>query len=588
MIKKYGVYFGILFGILSNAGYAQCDTATIYSTTNANAVCFDTVSNVLKCYSNNYPDHSDSYNSPFTAVASDQEYFMCLYPDTAQYFTPLYEETITALGCTETYYFGVSVNGIRYNPNSSEYFQDSSGADVVDWHIEARYIFNNSFGNNGGHINSKGEYHYHDIPVDYFIDSLGIDGNSHSPIVGFAADGLPIYYKYVYQDAYSSTGGVTGLNSGYSLKNGTRPGDGFTAPDGPYTGLYYEDYEYSSTTLDSCNGRYGITPDYPNGTYYYVLTDNYPYIPRCFKGSVLDHSFRSGPPASCPSSNASSDCSTTPASAIVFGCTDPFSCNYDPTATVDDGSCSYDTLSLDTIETCNSYNWQSATYTISGTYYDTLSSASGCDSILGLVLTINNDVIGDTSMVSSCNSYTWQSTTYTSTGVYFDTLSTSSGCDSILTLDLTINNGVIGDTTEVSVCDSYTWQSTSYTTSGFYSDTLSSSNGCDSIISLDLTIGTEVLGDTSTISSCGDYSWQGITYTTSGIYKDTLSTSIGCDSIISLDLTIGNTVTGVTTTISSCDSYTWENTTYSSTGVYYDTINVSSGCDSINSLDLTI
>ena len=59
-------------------------------------------------------------------------------------------------------------------------------------------------------------------------------------------------------------------------------------------------------------------------------------------------------------------------------------------------------------------------------------------------------VSGPIDTVSSCVSYTTISgNTYTSTGTYFDTLQTVSGCDSILTLNLTINNVNTSVTTNV-------------------------------------------------------------------------------------------------------------------------------------------
>jgi hypothetical protein len=70
-----------------------------------------------------------------------------------------------------------------------------------------------------------------------------------------------------------------------------------------------QDYEYieSNSELDDCGGRFAVTPEYPEGTYYYVLTDNWPYIPRCLNGSQVDNSFQIGP--NCTPSNAEESCS---------------------------------------------------------------------------------------------------------------------------------------------------------------------------------------------------------------------------------------------------------------------------------------
>ncbi|OJJ20270.1 hypothetical protein BKI52_17540 [marine bacterium AO1-C] len=336
-----------LVPFLAKSQALSCDSTTIYANETSNAVCIDTLGSVRYCISNNYPNHSDNYNQPqFTVTAGNYLYAMCAYPDTAASFTPLYEATETQKGCTSTYTFGVSINGVKYDPNSAETFQNpNTGENNINWHVEATSTTNsigkNMGTDNGGHLNPFGEYHYHAVPTNYFTTTLNIDGTTHSPIVGYAADGFPIYYKYVYQTANDSTSGIISVSSGYSLKSGSRPGDGVTAPDGNYDGSYYEDYEYSNSTLDACNGRYGITPDYPNGTYYYVITDNYPFIPRCFKGTNVDHTFRVGPSASCPESTASTDCA-----APVYGCLDPFATNYNANADVNDGSCTYATTSV--------------------------------------------------------------------------------------------------------------------------------------------------------------------------------------------------------------------------------------------------
>jgi hypothetical protein len=61
--------------------------------------------------------------------------------------------------------------------------------------------------------------------------------------------------------------------------------------------MFVEDFEYvpERGDLDECNGRNGPTPEFPEGTYYYVLIDEFPYIPRFWHGTP-DISFRHGPP----------------------------------------------------------------------------------------------------------------------------------------------------------------------------------------------------------------------------------------------------------------------------------------------------
>ncbi len=74
------------------------------------------------------------------------------------------------------------------------------------------------------------------------------------------------------------------MTSSYQLKSGYRPGDGVFAPCYVYNGVYSNDYEYIEDlgTLDEANGRAGITPEYPNGTYYYVLTHDSPNNSQVF------------------------------------------------------------------------------------------------------------------------------------------------------------------------------------------------------------------------------------------------------------------------------------------------------------------
>ena len=65
---------------------------------------------------------------------------------------------------------------------------------------------------------------------------------------------------------------------------------GKEGPGGRHGGTYTADFEFvkGSGDLDECNGRKGVTPEFPGGTYYYVLTRDFPNVPRLFKGKPDD------------------------------------------------------------------------------------------------------------------------------------------------------------------------------------------------------------------------------------------------------------------------------------------------------------
>ena len=126
------------------------------------------------------------------------------------------------------------------------------------------------------------------------------------------------------------------------------------------------------------------------------------------------------------------------------------------------------TSSTDLVQACDNYTWiDGNTYTTSNnTATYTLVSASGCDSVVTLDLTITSSLFG-VEVVESCDSYTWiDGNTYTTsnnTATY--TLVSSSSCDSIVTLDLTITSSSSGIDI-IEACDSYTWiDGNTYTTS---------------------------------------------------------------------------------------------------------------------------
>jgi hypothetical protein len=190
--------------------------------------------------------------------------------------------------------FGIAINGVLFDPGTAEYWQDdpSSG-----WRYDAKGdAFSLGLDANNAHVQPNGGYHYHGIPIALLARLTG--GKPAMALVGWAADGFPIYALWGHRAANDAASDLVALKSSYRLKPGSRPtADG--QPGGTYDGSFVEDFEYvaGSGDLDACNGRVGITPEFPAGTFYYVLTTDYPFIPRFFRGTP-DPSFaqrRPGP-----------------------------------------------------------------------------------------------------------------------------------------------------------------------------------------------------------------------------------------------------------------------------------------------------
>ncbi len=155
---------------------------------------------------------------------------------------------------------------------------------------------------------AMGNYHHHQNPSAFNLDLTvlstvcdtypsdglyAINSSQHSPLLGFAYDGFPIYGAYAYTNTDGS-GGISRMKSSYQLKNQT------TRTNGPavnqvigtqtfFNGYFREDYEYIAhpndpTYLDEHNGRFCQTPEYPNGIYCYFTTVDanhnsaYPYV----------------------------------------------------------------------------------------------------------------------------------------------------------------------------------------------------------------------------------------------------------------------------------------------------------------------
>ena len=187
--------------------------------------------------------------------------------------------------------FGLAVNGVPFDPGNNEAYHGD-----LRWRYDALSgALDMGFDENHAHVQPTGTYHYHGLPT-LLLSDLGLSAQKHSPLVGWAADGFPIYALYGYKNGDKASSEITEMTSSYQLKSGDRPGG--DEPDGQYDGTFVRDYEYvaGKGTLDECNGRMTVTPDFPDGTYAYFLTSDFPIVPRCFKGTPSQDFAKGRPP----------------------------------------------------------------------------------------------------------------------------------------------------------------------------------------------------------------------------------------------------------------------------------------------------
>jgi gliding motility-associated-like protein len=240
----------------------------------------------------------------------------------------------------------------------------------------------------------------------------------------------------------------------------------------------------------------------------------------------------------------------------------------------------------------DSYTVGNTAYAAAGAYTDTLTAANGCDSIIQLALSVI-DIPRTALNVAICQgeSYAVGGSSYTATGIFIDTLTAASGCDSIVTLELGVIPPIFRPLS-IQICpgQSYTLGGSTYSDAGNYSETFVAASGCDSIVNLTLTV-TDLITTTLTPTICNGESFTvGINnYTASGTYENYFTTPAGCDSLVILNLNVLPTPQ-TTLNISICngDSFGVGNSSYSTGGVFTNVLTAANGCDSTVTLNLTI
>lgn len=211
-------------------------------------------------------DFNDGISSfPNTVTAQNDEYRITTSPQKSVSKTALALSVDNAL----------LLNGVKVDLLAAACFgvgNEKVGCNDINqaWRFDPMFTENGfRVDSHNAHTQPDGTYHYHGAPNALF------DESSSLVLVGYAADGFPVFGSYFY-DGNS----VRKATSSFRVREGTRPIES-GSPGGSYDGTYRDDYEFveGAGDLDECNGMD------VDGVYGYFITDDYPYVLACFSGT---------------------------------------------------------------------------------------------------------------------------------------------------------------------------------------------------------------------------------------------------------------------------------------------------------------
>ena len=124
------------------------------------------------------------------------------------------------------------------------------------------------------------------LPMSCLGAITRLDKGRARTLVAFAKDGFPIYARYGYSKADDAGSAIKTMVGSFAKKAAPDAGRPVVAIFS--MGTFTQDCEciVGSGDLDECNGRTGVTPEFPSGTYHYYITESYPYTQRCVKGPL--------------------------------------------------------------------------------------------------------------------------------------------------------------------------------------------------------------------------------------------------------------------------------------------------------------
>jgi len=239
------------------------------------------------------------------------------------------------------------------------------------------------------------------------------------------------------------------------------------------------------------------------------------------------------------------------------------------------------------------YTFNGQLLSTAGEYRDTLRNATGCDSIVVLHLNVEPTYYNTIDRtIYEGDTVKFQDQTYSTAGVYPVRFTTATGCDSIIELRLTVNR-LYDDS--VTVCANelpLIWRGQSIYESGIYRDTVINSLGKETAIGLKVNVLPIVRASepiNKTICEGDFYKFGKNILTEQGTYYDTLTAANGCDSIVMLALTVIPVKYETTTKrIFEGDSALFNNVWYKESGVYEYRVTNNNGCTDTYQLILTV
>lgn len=292
------------------------------------------------------------------------------------------------------------------------------------------------------------------------------------------------------------------------------------------------------------------------------------------------------------------------------------------------------------------YTWNGQTLTAEGSRTVTLTSSTGCDSVVTLHLKVwpNVQAAANRTVCESALPVEWNGVSFNASGTRQVLLATTHGADSLLTMTLevipTVRNTVhdtvvqnnlphtfggrafardVTDTLfrrtgargcdslvtyslkvwwnkqterDTTLCDNHlpvAFNGHTFSAAGTMVDHLHTSHGADSTVTTTLlTNPAYAIGIAASICDNERYTFEGSTYTVAGSYAVPFTTTAGCDSVRTLTLAVRPTTAG-DTVANECDHFAWYGTDYTAPGnVATRTTTNSVGCDSTTTLRLTL